>query len=626
MAKSYITENKDFMVNWNWEKNNNLGIYPDKITLGSDKKVWWKCSSCGFEWETEPYHIKSGRGCPNCAREKRLKSFNKTIIGKRGNLFLDNPRLCKEWNFDKNVSISPKDFSPRSSVAVWWKCSKCGYEWKASISNRNSKKCPTGCPCCSLPYQTSVAEKIVFYYVKKYFSDCIENKKILKDGSLDLDIYIPSLKAGIEYDGAAWHSDTERDLRKDQICKSNGIFLVRMREIGCPEMQSSSEKILIPKIRTNYRQLHEPICKLFEILKREFSLSFETYVDIEEDIYDIYESLKFAQVKKSIINATFFSEWDFSKNKIDPSLISLNSNKVFWWKCKKGHVWKSSVNNRMSGNGCPICSNRKLLTGYNDLATTNPELLKEWNYSKNKESPQNVFAKSNRKMWWVCKNGHEWQATVNSRVLQKTKCPYCTNRKVKVGFNDLATTNPEILKEWNYEKNGNLKPQDVVAGSNKKVWWKCSKCGYEWLVSPNERTYGGRGCVKCSYKRREYNATPKKGESFGDICPQLLIFWDYSNNIKSPYDFCPQSNKKVWWVCEKGHRYERTIANQLKSSKCPVCNPRLRKVICVETGEIFDSMLSASKAYGGIRANQVFICCKNPSKTFGGVHWKYYDK
>ena len=83
-------------------------------------------------------------------------------------------------------------------------------------------------------------------------------------------------------------------------------------------------------------------------------------------------------------------------------------------------------------------------------------------------------------MWWLGKCGHEWQASISSRAgSKKSQCPYCTNERVLTGFNDLDTTNPELIAEWHPIKNGEMSPQNVSSGMNKKVWW-LGKCGHEW--------------------------------------------------------------------------------------------------------------------------------------------------
>ena len=96
-----------------------------------------------------------------------------------------------------------------------------------------------------------------------------------------------------------------------------------------------------------------------------------------------------------------------------------------WWKCSEGHEWESKILNRKKGHNCPYCSNQKILEGYNDLATINPYLAKEWNYSKNKKLlPTQISPKSGKKVWWKCNEGHEWEATPHYRSYN-SKCPKC---------------------------------------------------------------------------------------------------------------------------------------------------------------------------------------------------------
>ncbi len=97
------------------------------------------------------------------------------------------------------------------------------------------------------------------------------------------------------------------------------------------------------------------------------------------------------------------------------------------------------------------------------LAIKIPELVKEWHGEKNKElTPYDVTYGSNKKVWWKCDKGHEWEAPIKSRY-RGGKCPYCIGRKV-CNDNCLANVNPELSKEWNIEKNGELTPYDVTCG------------------------------------------------------------------------------------------------------------------------------------------------------------------
>ena len=134
-------------------------------------------------------------------------------------------------------------------------------------------------------------------------------------------------------------------------------------------------------------------------------------------------------------NAQLMYEWDWELNTdIKPTQLTLGSHKKVWWKCGNGHVWQAVIADRNNGNKCPYCSGKRVLKGYNDLRTVNPCLIKEWNYEKNgEEIPENYTSNSHKKVWWICKDGHEWQATIAHRNRGRG-CPYCSGRKTLKGL------------------------------------------------------------------------------------------------------------------------------------------------------------------------------------------------
>jgi len=142
---------------------------------------------------------------------------------------------------------------------------------------------------------------------------------------------------------------------------------------------------------------------------------------------------------------------------------------------------------------------RQILVGFNDLATTFPDIAATWHPTKNAPlTPQEVTRGYTRhKIWWQCAKGHEWQATVESRTRQNLGCPYCSGRYAIAGASDLFTKGPELAKEWDYEKNGNLTPDKVKIGTHQKVWWRCRK-GHSYQASVHSRTNMSSGCPICS--------------------------------------------------------------------------------------------------------------------------------
>ena len=171
-------------------------------------------------------------------------------------------------------------------------------------------------------------------------------------------------------------------------------------------------------------------------------------------------------------------------------MVSAGSHKKAYWRCRKGHEWLATIKSRTEGgNGCPYCSHRQVLAGYNDLASQRPELADEWSERNAPLRPDKVMVFSNRKAWWRCKLGHEWNTLISTRA-GGSKCPYCSGLKLMKGFNDLSSCYPELSREWS-EKNGRLLPEDVNERSTKNVWWKCGTCGTMTLMKENQRRYRG---------------------------------------------------------------------------------------------------------------------------------------
>ena len=188
-------------------------------------------------------------------------------------------------------------------------------------------------------------------------------------------------------------------------------------------------------------------------------------------------------------------QWNSERNgALTPETVSYGSKKKVWWRCGKGHEWQAEVTSRTSNHtGCPFCRGVMAWPGETDFATLWPELAAQWHPTRNGAlTPSEVLPGSHRKVWWRCEKGHEWQAEVKTRV-NGCGCPVCANRKLAEGENDLATLRPELAAQWHPTRNGSLTPEDLTAGTRRKVWWRCDK-GHEWQASVLSRTSLGNGC------------------------------------------------------------------------------------------------------------------------------------
>lgn len=180
-------------------KNGNLR--PTDVTKASGKKVWW-LGKCGHEWKSSiGSRINMKSGCPYCAGQKVLVGFN--------DLVTTDPIIANEWHPSRNGDLLPCDVTRGMHAKVWWK-GDCGHEWQASINNRANHN--QRCPICDKEMKSSFPEQAIYYYLKQAFSDTRSGDK--DSIGIELDVYIPSLRTAIEYDGARWHAP-ER-LRNDK--------------------------------------------------------------------------------------------------------------------------------------------------------------------------------------------------------------------------------------------------------------------------------------------------------------------------------------------------------------------------------------------------------------------------
>lgn len=410
-----------------------------------------------------------------------------------------NKLLIKEWNFRRNVGINPVITLEDSNIKVWWECFR-GHEWEDTIKNRvKGAKCP-GC----------------------------NGKKVI-EGLNDLKTMRPKL-------ALEWNQEKNGKLLPEKVtCGSNlkvwwkckegheweAVIASRSSGVGCPYCASR-------KIDKGFNDLAS---KCPEVAKE---WNYEKNKELKPSMVTASSNKKvwwkcakghewetvicartrgngcpYCSGKRAVSGINdleskcpdLAKQWDIEKNGgVTPDQVTYQSHKKVWWKCDKGHSYASAISGRVKGNGCPICANKLIVKGINDLATTNPILASEWNYEKNGElTPYNVGSGSNKRVWWKCKNGHEFEGLINSRNYKKSGCPVCSRRKIIPGYNDLKTLNPKLASEWNFKRNKGLRPDKVAPGSNKIVWWKC-RLDHEWLCSINDRNMG-HNCPICQGKR-----------------------------------------------------------------------------------------------------------------------------
>lgn len=561
------------MKEWDFKRNNEMLLFPDKVTCHSAKKVWWICPSCGNSYKSAISHRVNGTACPKCANELKTSFCEQAIYYYLSKVFKTDNR----WNrIGKEIDI----FIYELNLGIEYD-GEFYHQGKKSLMKEKEK------------YEELKDKGITLIRVKENF----KNKKLksyadytIEVNKINYDREIPKIiNKIVDYINFRWNLDVkiEINLKKERQDiynqyimqkKENSVAALfpdkikdwdyRKNKISPDNITPGSSKIIWWRCKEGHS--YESI--LANHIKHNCKCQYCSNQKVLKGFNDL-ES-RFPNRAK---------DWDYEKNHILPSDILPFSNKKYWWKCKKGHSYLTTPNARCSKTkhaGCPICSGRKILVGYNDLKSQRPKIAEEWDYKKNKSNPENYTIGSNYKAYWKCKKGHSYLASIYSRTKKEngTGCPVCNGKKVLVGYNDFKSQRPDLLIDWDYDKNI-IKPDEAYVNSMKKVHWKCHNCGNEWETTLYSRCVQNRGCNVCSSIRtgqKHIDNLIKKQGSLKDNKPKLIMEWDYIKNIIDPSKVTIGSHKKAWWKCNVcGYEWNTEIrVRTIRGSGCPICSKK----------------------------------------------------
>ncbi len=645
--ETWCTNNQreELLSEWDYEKNDRL---LSEVKASSKYKANWKCSVCGHEWSAVMSSRKKGIGCPECGKKKLSVSLSTPDKDNNLEAFCKKEHLkelLEEWNYDKNTRLPSEVSRASSKYKIWWRCTNCGHEWQSTPNTRiriteGGKYIKSTCPHCIKARQTSFPEQAIYYYIKQIFPDAISNdRKAL--GRKELDIYIPSRKTAIEYDGYAWHKNSKKDDAKNQLCHEKGIELIRIREMGCPDNEDDLVQYIYI-MPNNYTLLSLIIPDLIKMIEPEYDDHLTVQVEKDRDkIIELYRC-----DKRELSIATLFpklvKEWHPTKNgRLKPELFTSGSKEPIWWLCSEcGYEWQSPINFRTRASRvnskCPICAKRIMVSGINDFKTWclkngQEHLLDEWVYEKNKENPSEMPVSSPVKVWWKCPTCDSlYKSSIGQRTGKgKCGCPYCGGMAVNPGVNDFETWckkngRMELMEQWDYERNDKA-PSEYSHGSGKAVWWKCPTCKQSWQAKIDNRKKG-RGCPICAGKKictgiNDFETWCKEHDR-----EDLLKEWDKEKNFLLPSNCLSGHQSAVWWNCSKcGNNWEMSPYARRVGRGCPKCAGRGRRFVNVETGKEFSSIADARKYYQIPNAH-IGDCLHGARPKAGGFHWQYIDE
>lgn len=417
------------------------------------------------------------------------------------------PDIAKEWNYEKNGCLSPENVYAKSNKKAWWRCVK-NHEWQTKIYQRTMSK--TRCPYCTGRYAS-------------------------KENSLAL------IKPELVYE---WHPVKNKDLTPYQVlpysrrkvwwkCTNGHEWRSEIRKrtegTNCPHCMGS--------IKTSFQSLaiYYYFKKAVRDTKREYRIHSSSLSSLDVFIPSLnlaieYDGEFFHQDKnrdirkdKRLMNHKRFKnvtlirirepncphypspnpnvQFIYLQNKKDETLEKLIEHLLHVYVPQK----KMKVN--FKEDRARIFSMINYQKKANSLQDLYPEIAAEWHPVKNGHlRPEHMTPYSNKKVWWKCFKGHEWESFIHSRTQHNSHCPYCSGKYVTIETS-LASIYPKLAEEWHPTKNGDLRPSDVTPQSHKEVWWQCSH-GFEWKSVIYNRTrlglIGHRSCPACRKKRRNH--------------------------------------------------------------------------------------------------------------------------
>ena len=483
----------------------NDGLTADRVTSRSNKALVWTCRAAGHIFSKSPNEATRKRRngtyqrCPMCVT-----------------LAFHSPDIAAEWHPAKNGNFTPTDVTYGSAEKRWWKCNtpECpvvdGHEWQDSVAHRTTGG--RGCPACAGKVVTDKNRLSTFY------PDISDEWHPTKNGDKT-----PSQYAQYSSKPAWW------------LCSKCGydwssIISNRTRiGAGCP---ACAGKVVTEK---NCLVIHYPAvaeewvrCLGCDLPANEHSFGSnhraswrcsECEYEWRVGVADRTISGKGkgtgcpACAGKAVTDKNRLTNHPQIAAMVLPELnngqkaydISESSNKPLNLRCANGHKFRRSPNSIIKKQVDGTWKYRDCFQ-CNTVAFRYPELILEWNNSKNKgKKPKDFRKHSPQNVWWKCSNpecpvagGHEWETSINSRTGQGTGCPACAGRGV-TDENRLTILRPQVANEWTRCLDCDEPASEHAFRSNHRALWRC-KLMHKWDAVINSRS-SGHGCSKCNPRR-----------------------------------------------------------------------------------------------------------------------------
>lgn len=260
------------------------------------------------------------------------------------------------------------------------------------------------------------------------------------------------------------------------------------------------------------------------------------------------------------------AQWHATLNAaLDLAVIGPGSHKAPFWQCPAGHTWQAQVHSRVAGTGCPQCAGY-VPKGRRSIAEQAPHLLAEW-HSRNELAPDGLGAGSQRRVWWRCPEGHEYQAQIANRS-RGTGCPDCARAGRTTEPVPLADL-PGLLAEVDPDGPSAAEAGRLMSNARERLGWICSK-GHRWQAKVRHRAISGSGCPHCAGRR----SSPRLRSAHPDVAAE----WHPDRNTGLDLaSVTAGSHRVAWWQCSVcDGEYRAKVFYRVRGiARCPTCSQRV---------------------------------------------------
>lgn len=447
------------------------------------------------------------------------------------------PELVIEWS-QKNLPITPDNVPFGSNKIYWWK-GKCGHEWQTSVKARSHGE---NCPICS--------NARIIHGINDLATLAPEVAEQWSEKNLPL---LPTMVGVGSHKKAIWKGKCGHEWAapiRDRVQGDDCPYCTHRAILpGFNDLETVFPEIAKEWSERNYSLLPSqvaPFANRRVWWKCEHGHEWYTLISTRSggskcpyctDIKVLPGYNDFATRYPALAK-----EWSDKNFPLSPDSISVKSTKNVWWKCQTcGHEWKAVISSRAKGLKCPVCAERAVKEGYNDLATTDALLLAEWDYEKNTDiMPTQISRNSMRYVWWKCAFGHSRRDRISNRTIEHKRCPSCEA--------DFDAVLPQLLVSY-YAKQNHVKVvlnDETMLGTQLDAYIPELKLafGFPYKHTRLEDGIGGvvehlckQRCIQyvrivCGQEREAVCAEIRKG--FGKA--HIFIASDGSKDIRRVYE------------------------------------------------------------------------------------------